>query len=89
MPNTSLPDAVVVSMAAPSPVRTLRPIATVGKVVDGVHEVAQVAAEPVEFPDEESVAFPECFQARRQVWAVVFLPGCLILIKMIDFDPGG
>jgi len=52
MPKTSLPAAVVVSMAAPCPLNTFRLQAntTRGKVVDGIDQMTQISSKPVQFP---------------------------------------
>jgi hypothetical protein len=52
IPKMSLPDAVVVSMAAPCPVRTLSPMPFC-EIVDDVDQVAQVSAQPVQLPHEQ------------------------------------
>ena len=58
----------------------------VSEVMDGVHQVAQVSAETVELPHQEGVALPQCFQARRQVRAVVLFPGGLIFVEVAWVD---
>ena len=66
MPATSLPAAVVVSMAAPCPVNTFRADAAPSQVVHGVDEMSQVASEPIQFPHDQCVASPQRLQAARQ-----------------------
>lgn len=60
IPKTSFPDAVVVSMAVPSPVRTFNPI-PLRKVAHRVDEVTEIAAEPIELPHQKGVAVAEPF----------------------------
>jgi hypothetical protein len=58
--NTSLPPAVVMSIAfrrLRNP--TLRSASAVGERGDGVDQVAQGPAEPVELPDHQRVAVAE------------------------------
>ena len=55
MPNTNLPADVVVSMDAPVARQHLETDAARAEVVNDVDEVAQVAPQPVELPDNEGV----------------------------------
>ncbi|ALO66941.1 hypothetical protein AS189_11100 [Arthrobacter alpinus] len=56
IPKTSLPEAVVVSIAAPSPVRYFQADASVREVMEGIHQVTQVPAESVELPYQQGVS---------------------------------
>ena len=88
IPNTSLPAAVVVSIAAPSPVSTLRPTPRTGEVVHQVDQVAQIAAEPVELPDHQGVALSQGFDAGEQPGSVIASAGSKILIQVSISDAG-
>ena len=57
MPNDRRPAAVVVSIAAPLTGEDLQADATVGEHGDGLHQVMQAAAQPVEFPHDEDITF--------------------------------
>lgn len=63
--------------------------APLGEVVDGVHEVAEVAAETVEFPDQEGVAGPESFQARSQLRPVILFPRGVVFVELLGCNSGG
>jgi hypothetical protein len=68
IPKTSLPAAVVVSIAAPCPVSTCSPDAAGGQVVDGVDQVVQVAAEAVEFPHDQVSPSRSAFRHDARPW---------------------
>ena len=89
IPKTSLPAAVVVSIAAPCPVSTFSPTPAGGQVVDGVDEVVQVAAEPVELPHDQGVAIAQRLQARRETGAVIAAPRCVVVTEVGRVDAGG
>ena len=89
IPKTSLPGAVVVSIAAPWPVRILEPDAALGELVDQVDEVAQVAAEPVELPRDQDVAPPQRLEAGGEPGPVVALAGGQVLVEVAGLDAGG
>ena len=59
MPKTSFPAGVVVSIAAPVAGKDLESYSACREVVDGVDELAQVAAKPVQLPDHERVTFSQ------------------------------
>jgi hypothetical protein len=88
IPKTSFPAGVVVSMAAPWPVRNFSPDAAGGQVVDGVDEVVQVAAERVELPDDERVAIPQRFRARGEPGAVIASSGGVVVVEVRGVDTG-
>src|SRR5512134_1500703 len=50
--------------------------------------MAQIAAEPIKFPDDEDVAGAERFEAGHKRRAIGALAGCLVLINRILFDAG-
>ena len=77
MPKTSLPAAVVVSMAAPCPVNTFADAAP-SQVVHGVDEMSQVASEPIQFPHDQCVASSQRLQAARQAGPILAHAGCLV-----------
>ena len=87
MPKTSFPDAVAVSMAAPSR-QDFEANAAVSWIMNSVDGVTEVTPESVGFPDEEGVVLAECLQARRQVRTVVLLPGRVILLDAPRLDSG-
>ena len=60
-----------------------------GKVVHGVDQVAQVAAQTIELPQDQEVALAQCLQARRQPGAVVAAPRRLVLVEPLRRHPGG
>src|SRR5690625_7733979 len=80
IPNTNLPEAVVVSMAAPLAGEHLDSHATFGQVMNNVDQMPQIPAEAVQFPHDQRVPRPQSFQTRRQLWPIVLLPGRLIFI---------
>jgi hypothetical protein len=86
MPKTSLPAAVVVSMAAPWPGQHLQSDTAPGQVVHGIDQVAQVTPEPVQFPHHQRIPLAQRLQAARQARAVFALARCLILVKMGGID---
>ena len=86
MPKTSFPDAVAVSMAAPSR-QDFEANAAVSWIMNSVDGVTEVTPESVGFPDEEGVVLAECLQARRQVRTVVLLPGRVILLEAPGSTP--
>ena len=57
--------------------------------MDKIDQVAQVAAEPVEFPRHQRVALPQRLEAYFKTRPIVPLAGCLVLIEMSRFDAGG
>jgi hypothetical protein len=62
------------------PGQHLEPDAAGGQVVDGVDQVVQVAAEPIELPDDEWVAVAMRFQARGEPGPVIASPGGVVVI---------
>lgn len=60
-----------------------------GEVVDGVDEVAQIAAETVELPDQEGVVLSECFQAGGQVRPIILFTRSMVFVELLGFDSGG
>ncbi len=54
--------------------------AAYGELVDGVHKVAQISAEPIELPYQEGVAAPESLQAGRKAGPVVTLTRSPVLV---------
>ncbi len=67
----------------------LQPDAAAGQVVDGVDQVVQVAAEPVELPDDERVPVPERFEAGGETGAVVVASGGVVVVEVVGVDAGG
>ena len=55
IPKTNLPAAVVVSSAAPCPVEDREPDALGGEIVHRIDQMAQVAAQAVELPDDQHI----------------------------------
>ena len=66
MPKTSLPEGVVVSMAAPCPVSTLEPDAALGQVIHGIHQIVKVAAEAIQLPDHQRIPLAQRLYERLQ-----------------------
>lgn len=81
MPKTSLPAAVVVSIAAPWPGQHFQADAAPGQVVHGVDEMAQVTPQPVQLPNDQRVAGPQRFQTARQAGAVLSSAGDQVFIE--------
>ena len=89
MPKTSLPAAVVVSMAAPCPVSTFSRCHAPGQVVHGVDQdgAGRVRADPVSTrPACPSSQAPSGSSPSR---AILALAGRLVLVKMRRDRPGG
>jgi hypothetical protein len=57
--------------------------------MDEVDQVAQVAAEPVEFPCDQRIALPQRFETRFQTRSIISLAGRLVLVEVSRFDTGG
>ena len=57
--------------------------------MDKIDQVAQVAAEPVEFSRHQRVALPQRLEARLQTRPIVALAGRLVLVEVSWFDAGG
>ena len=57
--------------------------------MDEIDQVAQIAAEPIEFPCNQRIALPQRFEARLQTRPIVALAGRLVLIEVSRFDTGG
>lgn len=89
IPKTSLPAAVVVSIAAPWPVRTLSPTPRAVRSWTVLTRWVKVAPEPVEFPDDEGVAVPERFQARGESGAIIVAAGGVVVVEVGGIDAGG
>ncbi len=62
--------------------------ASIDKIMRRVDQMAQVTAESVKFPHQESVALPGYLQTRSQVWAIVLLAGGMVLVKVVRLDAG-
>ena len=58
-----------------------------GEVVHGIDEMAQVAPEAVELPDDQHVALAQGFEAGRQAGAVVAPARGQVLIEVLRSDP--
>ena len=56
--------------------------------MDGVDQVVQVSAEPVELPDHERVAVAKRFQALGQARAVIAPPGRPVFVEALILDAG-
>ena len=97
IPKTSFPEAVVVSMAAPCPLRTGRPVPrsvrswtiALCQVVDDVNQKPQVSTEPVKLPDNQGVPVPQGLKARDELRAVVFLSRGHVFVERAGVDAGG
>ena len=50
--------------------------------------MAQVAAEPVEFPRYQRIALPQRLEARLQTRPIIALAGRLVLVEVSWFDAG-
>jgi hypothetical protein len=87
--KTSLPAGVVVSIAAPWPVRTFSPTPRVVRSWTGVDEVVEVAAEPVELPDDERVAVAQRLEAGGETGTIVAIPGGAVVVELDCVDAGG
>src|SRR5699024_8557766 len=83
IPNTNLPEAVVVSMAAPLAGEHLGSHATFGQVMNNVDQMPQIPAEAVQFPHDQRVARPQSFQTRRQLWPIFLRPARLIFLDLL------
>lgn len=81
IPKTNFPDALVVSMAAPWPVRTFEADAAFSQVVDDIDQVAEIPAEPVEFPHDQGVPVAQGFEACDQLGPVILLPEAMSSYK--------
>ena len=75
IPKDRRPAAVVVSICAPWPVRTLRPTPQLGESGRRLHQVMQAAPQPVELPDYEDVAFAQRLLAGFEPRTLVRLAG--------------
>ena len=60
-----------------------------GQVMDEIDQVAQVAAEPVEFPRDQRIALPQRLEAYLQTRPIIALAGRRILVEVSRFDTGG
>ena len=54
-----------------------------------IDQMTLVSAEPVQLPDQERVPMTQRLQTGRQVWPVVLLDGCLVLVAIPCTDAGG
>ena len=63
--------------------------AACGEVMHGVDQVAEVAAEAVEFPDGEGIALPEGFETGGESGPVITFSRGGILIEVSGLDAGG
>lgn len=79
-PNTSLLWAVVVSTIPLVSDRTATPALVEGG--DDVDQIAQVASEPVNLPDEQGVAAAQIGQAGVPLWPVGFGAGDLVRVDL-------
>jgi hypothetical protein len=66
----------------------LQPDAASGQIVDCVDEVVQVAAEPVELPDDERVAIAERLQACGETGAVIGAARGVVVVEVRGVDAG-
>lgn len=57
-----------------------------GQIVDQIDEVAEIAAEAVEFPDDKGITTAQRLQARRKTGPILFLSRRGILIDISDLD---
>jgi hypothetical protein len=78
---------VVVSSCAPSG-QDLQADAAPGQVMDETDQVAQVAAERIEFPCHQRVALPQRLEACLQTRPIVTLTGRVVLVEVPRFDAG-
>ena len=60
----------------------------VSQIMNGVNQVTEVTAEPVDLPNQVSVPLTECLQAGRQVRAVVFTARRLVLVEVVRLYAG-
>jgi hypothetical protein len=79
IPKKSFPDAVIVSIATPSPVSTLKPIPRSVRSWTVLTKVVQSSTETVELPHQQSVPLAESFQAGRQVRTIVLFSRSTVL----------
>jgi len=68
-------------MDAPWPVSTLKPNAARAEVVNDVDEVAQVAPQPVELPDDEGIPATQRIECGIESRPRVQSPGGAILVE--------
>jgi hypothetical protein len=66
----------------------LQPDATLRQITNRIDEVAQIAAEPIEFPDDQRVVAAQRLQAGVQSRSLVEPARCGILIDMLGIDAG-
>ena len=66
----------------------LDPDAAFCEVVDGVHQVAQVTAQPVRLPYQQGVPRIHALQAGSKFRPVVFLPRGMVFVELRGIDPG-
>jgi hypothetical protein len=57
----------------------------VGEFLHRVHEMTGVSAEPIEFPDDQDIPFPEGFEAGHKARSVVALAGGLVVVEVFGF----
>jgi hypothetical protein len=67
----------------------LEAYAASAEVVNDVDEVAQVAPQAVELPDDKNVTVTECFQCRIESRPRIELTVGAILIEPAGGNPGG
>ena len=75
--------------ARPVAAQDLETDAAISQVVHGVDEVPQVAAQPVELPDDQRVALAQRLQAGRQSGPVISLSGRGVFVEVPGIDAGG
>lgn len=59
------------------------------EVLDQVDEVAQIATEAIELPDDDHVSLPRRLEARGEPRPVLSLAGRLVLVNCGIHDSGG
>ena len=80
---------MVVSICAPCPVSTRRPTPRADRVLHGVDQVGEGAAEAVELPDDEHVARPERAHAAVESRAVIAEAGREVVVDVAGVDALG
>ena len=89
MPKTSLPLGGGGVDAGPVPGQHLEADAACGQVMHRVDQVPQIAAQPVELPDDQRIALPQRLEAGGQAGPVIPLAGGGVFIEVPGIDACG
>ena len=89
MPKTSLPLGGRGVDAGPVAGQHLEADAACGQIMHGIDQVPQIAAQPVELPDDQRIALAQCLQAGGKSGPVIPLAGGGVFIEMAGIDASG